>query len=52
VGEHPYRSRGRGGGEGRGFLKGRPGKRKTFEMKVKKISNKKKVNKSAPSFLI
>jgi hypothetical protein len=33
--------RGRGGGWSRGFQKGRPGKGKTFEMQIKKISTKK-----------
>jgi hypothetical protein len=39
VGEHPQK--GKGEGWGRGFPKGRPGKGETFEMKIKKISNKK-----------
>jgi hypothetical protein len=29
-----------GGGRGWGFLEGKPGKRITFEMQIKKISNK------------
>jgi hypothetical protein len=32
----------RGRGQGRGFSEGKTGKRITFEMQVKKISNKKK----------
>jgi hypothetical protein len=35
VGEHCQRSRGRGNG----FLEGKLGKGKTFEMQIKKISN-------------
>jgi hypothetical protein len=38
VGEHPHRSR--GGGWESGFLEGKPGKGITFEMQMKKISNK------------
>jgi hypothetical protein len=39
MGKHPHRDRRRGGADDRGFPKGRPGKEKTFEMQIKKISN-------------
>jgi hypothetical protein len=42
VGKHPYRSRGRGDGMGVSMEDGgKPGKGITFEMLIKKISNKK-----------
>jgi hypothetical protein len=39
VGEHPHRSRGRGG-EGGGDAEGKPRKGITFEMQINKITNK------------
>jgi hypothetical protein len=40
VREQPHR--GKGGGIDRGFGEGRPGESITFEMEIKKISNKRK----------
>ena len=41
VGEHPHRSRGKDDGMEDSRGQGKPGKGTTFEMQIKKISNKK-----------
>jgi hypothetical protein len=50
VGEHPHRVRGEGKWD-REFPEGRPGKGITFEMQIKKISNKRKRKENASILL-